>query len=231
MQRNVTAVQYPQLRAVLSGFSISAAANTMIEIKSMQDGWSANISRTLNVQVVHFFYILIQNYSPYNLTFVDLSVSKFSRDLSLTGVRVNYLNFWGIQALKSSGLGFSQNVSLSIHMSSSLTSGNNVLGIESFELVGDAAIDGLFMVDNLNVSLLSCGRFYFDPLLRTCLSNCTGSVLIWNTSFSSYRYCLRNRSEFGPIPVYIDSNKNDLWEYVEEGCAYPTLNEDGSIIC
>jgi hypothetical protein len=101
VDRRWTIAQQPKIRAVLTGFVATDDLVTIIEVKGLADGWSVNISRTLNIKVVSFSYILIQNYSPYNLTFIDTSIQQ-SSDLKLSGARASYLNFWGIQSLKAS---------------------------------------------------------------------------------------------------------------------------------
>ena len=98
---NLTIIHLPQLRAILSGFTIAPSSqnnNTYIDLNPI-NGTKLNISRSGNVRVVNISFILIQNYQPYNLTFADVTVSTYSL-MTMKGSKTNYLNFWGIQKMK-----------------------------------------------------------------------------------------------------------------------------------
>ena len=98
---NLTIIHLPQLRAILSGFTIdpySENNNTYIDLNPI-NGTKVNISRSGNVRVVNISFILIQNYKPYNLTFIDAMISTSSQ-MAMKGSKSSYLNFWGIQKMK-----------------------------------------------------------------------------------------------------------------------------------
>jgi hypothetical protein len=151
--------------------------------------------------VVNFSFILVQNYSPYNLTFTDISTFQFNR-ATLKGK--NFLNFWGIQTIKKAKSASPSFLNLTID--SAVATDSNILAIKSFASSSDLAITGLLLIDNLNIQSLNCGLNYYSPLKGQCLVDCDGFPAIWNTTVFSYKYCLDHAFEGVRNDSYVNNN-------------------------
>lgn len=180
------------------------------------------------MKVVTFSFMLIQNYAPYNLTFVDSQIFKIS-ELTLSGIRASYLNFWGISSLKNSRKNVETGFTVNLTTNSTFT---GLGSIDSFSLSDNTALGSLFMINNTYV--LSCSSSsYYNVSGQNCIQTCPNQVYTWTLSLVQYRACLtsnytRNSSL---LEQYKENNLDEMLNFAGPGCSMAELEDEVKVVC